>query len=207
MHNCSFFTFFGRHRTLAFFKKVKNAPCYFSEMKNKPCPFSTISKARKLDCCQISRNATWKVCVQKNSCTQKQQILRQNAILFLHGETFNKEVNNFWYCDCDCALTAAHSSEKLNLRMIFNNYFKTVPSFPQKRLIWPPTTILLLHGEVLTERLNGVLLMVQSELCIDSYRIIWGIQQKDSLNYLFQNFSRLLPMKMPDFMTHRYFVS
>ena len=72
------------------FSEVKNAPCLFSEMKNKPCPFSTICRMRKLVSCRKSKNATWKVCVRKNSCTQKQQILRQNVILFLHGETFNK---------------------------------------------------------------------------------------------------------------------
>ena len=72
------------------FLEVKNAPYLFSEMKNKPCPFSTISRVRKLDFCRKSENATSKVCFRKNSCTQKQQILRQNTILFLHGETFNK---------------------------------------------------------------------------------------------------------------------
>ena len=72
------------------FLEVKNAPCLFSEIKNKPYPFSIISMAIRLDSCRKLENATWKVCVRKNSCTQKQQLLRQNAILFLHGETFNK---------------------------------------------------------------------------------------------------------------------
>ena len=72
------------------FLEVKIAPCLFSEMKNKLCPFSTISKARELDSCRKSENATWKVCVRKNSRIHKQQILFQNAILFLYGEAFNK---------------------------------------------------------------------------------------------------------------------
>ena len=84
------FYVFRRATRPALFLKLKNAPCLFSEMKNKPCHFSTISRARKPDSCQISKTVTWKVCIRKNSCTQKQQILRQNTILFLHGETFNK---------------------------------------------------------------------------------------------------------------------
>ena len=41
--------------------------------------------------------------------------------------------------------------------------------------------------------------MAQSGLCIDSYTLIWEIQQKGSLNYLFQNSSRplLRPLKRP----------
>ena len=87
-----------------------------------------------------------------------------------------KEMNNFWYSDHDCASTVAHSSEKFNTRMFLNNYFKIPPSPSRnKRLISPSTaTILFLHGKVLTGRV-GVLLMAQSGLCIDSYRIIWGI--------------------------------
>ena len=38
--------------------EVKNAPCLFSEMEKKPCPFSTIRRARKLESCLKSENAT-----------------------------------------------------------------------------------------------------------------------------------------------------
>ena len=72
------------------FWEIKNASCPFSEMKNKAYPFPTISRARMLDSCRKSLNATWKVCSRANSCTQKQQILHLNAILFLLGETFYK---------------------------------------------------------------------------------------------------------------------
>ena len=117
-----------------------------------------------------------------------------------------KELNNFWCHDRDCASTVPHSSGKFNTIMFLNIYFKIVPLLPQKRLISPLTAILCLHEKVLTERV-GVLLMVQSRLCVDCCRIIWGIQQKGSLTHLFQNSSRPLPVKTADFMTHRHFVS
>ena len=53
------------------FLEVKNAPCLISERKSKPYPFPFISRARKLDSYRKSKNAIWKVCVRKNSCTQK----------------------------------------------------------------------------------------------------------------------------------------
>ena len=52
--------------------------------------------------------------------------------------------------------------KKLNTRMSFNIYFKTVAPLPfsQKCLISPPTAILFLHGKGFTER-DGWLLMPQ----------------------------------------------
>ena len=44
-------------------------------------------------------------------------------------------------------------------------------------------------------------------LCVDCYRIMQEIQQKDSLKHLFQNYSQSSPAKSADFTTHRHFVS
>ena len=80
--------------------KVKIAPCSFLEVKNAPCVFFKNEKKiaalflpsveRKNWILAENRKMLLEICVQKNSCTQKQQILRQNAILSLHGETFKK---------------------------------------------------------------------------------------------------------------------
>ena len=164
------------------FLEGKNTPCLFSEMKKEPCPFSTISRDRKLDSCRKSENATWKVRVQKNSCTQNSRFCIKTPFCFYLEKHLIKEVNNFWCRDRDCASTATHSSEKFNTRMFLNIYFKIAPLLPQKCLIWPLTAISFLHEKVLTERV-GLLLMTQSELCVDCYRIRWGIQLKGSLKH------------------------
>ena len=109
-------------------------------------------------------------------------------------------MNNFWCPDPDCGSTASHSSEKFNTRMFLNIYFKIVPLLPQKRLISPPTAILFLYEKVLTERI-GMLLMAQSGMCVDCYRIMWRIQQKGSLKHIFQNSFPSLPVKMAIFNT------
>ena len=72
----------------------------------------------------------------ENCCTQKQQILCQNAILFLDGEKhLLKDLNNFWYRDRDFASVAEHSSENFSTKMLLYIYFKTVSPLPQKHLI------------------------------------------------------------------------
>ena len=96
IHLVFMFYVFQRVPSPALFIKVKNAPCPFLEVKNAPGLFSEmkISSAlfpsSKLDSCWKSGNATRKLYARKNSYTQKQQILHQNSILFLHGEAFNK---------------------------------------------------------------------------------------------------------------------
>ena len=167
-----FFFFFLEFRNVpCTFLEVKTKPFPLLQVKSKPCSLIIISRARKPDFCRKSRNALWKNMRSENSCIQKQQILRQNAIFFQHGETLIKQMNNFWCCDRDCALTATHSSEKFNTRMFINIHFKIVSPLPQKRLMSPLTAILFLYWKVLTERV-GTLLMLRSGLCVDCYRIM-----------------------------------
>ena len=81
-----------------FILEVKNAPCLFLEVKNKPFSFfRSEKKALSFFHHQQGEKAGFLPKIAKcyfknmrleNSCTQKQQILRQNAILFLDGETF-----------------------------------------------------------------------------------------------------------------------
>ena len=130
----------------------------------------------------------------------------QLPFCFFQEKHLIKGVINFWCRDRDCASTATHSPEKFNTRMFLNIYFKIVPLLPQKCLISPLTAILFLHEKVLIERI-GVLLMAQSGLCVDCYRVMLGIQQKGSLKHFFQNFSSHLLVKTANFMTHRHFVS
>ena len=71
------------------------------------------------------------ICLE-NSCTQKQQILHQNVILFLDRKNLLKDLTNFWCCDHDCASIAAHSSENFYTRIFLYIYFKTGPPLLQK---------------------------------------------------------------------------
>ena len=174
-------------------------------MKNKPCPFPPSVGRESMIPAENQKMLLEKYASERIPALKNSRFCVKTPFCFYMEKHLIKEVNNFWCCDRDWASTATHF-EKFNRRMFLNIYFKIVSILPQKRLIPPLTAILFLHDKVLTERV-GMLLIAQSRLCVDCYRIMWGIQQKGSLKQFLQNFSPLLPVKTADFMTHRHFVS
>ena len=108
------------------FRRMLRLVRRFLEVTNAPCPFSTISRVKKPDSAKYHEMLFEKY-VFENSCTQKQQIMQQNTILFLDGETL-KDLNNFWCWDWDVSPIAAHSSEKFSTI----HYFKTI-QFPSRK--------------------------------------------------------------------------
>ena len=84
---------FRSHKcALPFFRSQKCTLPFFQKWKINPAPFPTISMVRKPVPAENHKILLEKyVCVRENFSSQKQQILRQNPTLFLHGETFNKK--------------------------------------------------------------------------------------------------------------------
>ena len=75
------------------FLEMKNVSCPFSEVKSALCSFPAISTATQQERCIPAKNhkILLERCVcRENSCTQRNKILCQNAILFLDEKTLNK---------------------------------------------------------------------------------------------------------------------
>ena len=72
------------------FLEVKNKLFPFLEMKSKSCPFFHHYQGKESGFLQKVVKYYLKSMCLENSCAHKQQILIQNTILFLDGETFFK---------------------------------------------------------------------------------------------------------------------